>query len=163
MILEKFDKLRGVWVGLHAYDSVHFHSVAQLTGAKIPDWPWLWSYATTRNYRLFGEICDGVRGESSLGYTERGVPDDVSDLARMKIEDYGDDGHSHSWLYVPEFLAAWGRVHASPEKQAEEDVKNLAGEIAYVSYTPVVTMVLDEANITPETARDYRIVFFFDN
>lgn len=164
MILEKFDKPRNVWVGLHAYDSIYDKSVDQMPRTPRRDWPWMWALAQRRNYRFFGEICDGVRGQaSSLGYARRGVPDDISDLARMHIEKWGQDGHSHSWLYLHEFLAAWGRTHCSQEEQDKEALKNLQGEIAYASYTPVATMVLDEEVVTPETACDYRIVFFFDN
>lgn len=56
--------------------------------------------ARDRNYRRFAALA-GVRGP---GPEPRGVPDDCSAGTNFWIEHYGDDGHSHSWAFLAEFL-----------------------------------------------------------
>jgi hypothetical protein len=53
-----------------------------------------------RNYALFAAL-GGVRGS---GPAPKGVPMDASDLALMEIEAWGEDGHSHTWMLLPEAL-----------------------------------------------------------
>lgn len=60
-----------------------------------------------RNYSLFSMLADVRNGygfagvDTGDGYTPisppRGVPDDASPEYKTSVEDYGADGHSHSW------------------------------------------------------------------
>ena len=47
-----------------------------------------------RNYERFAQLA-GVRGE---GPDPKGVPEDVSDTAKFHIDEWGVDGHSHSYM-----------------------------------------------------------------
>jgi|SRR5882672_1565310 len=58
-----------------------------------------------RNYALFGVLA-GVRDRSQLLISRpRGLPKDISLEVRKRSDDYGSDGHSHSWLTLAELLA----------------------------------------------------------
>jgi hypothetical protein len=60
-----------------------------------------------RNYWLFGALTNGeVRNASSAGIFDdpRGVPADVSDEVQDAIDNWGQDGHSHSWLGLDELV-----------------------------------------------------------
>lgn len=63
--------------------------------------------ANVRNGRGFAGCDTGDGFEPVLGRDEpvRGFPDDASDYAKARAYDYGEDGHSHSWLTVAELLA----------------------------------------------------------
>jgi hypothetical protein len=69
-----------------------------------------------RNYDLFGALCNGVRREFDFSFAPRGEPIDSSPETREAIEGYGEDGHSHSFLYLHELrdLAAYLDTHTMP-------------------------------------------------
>ena len=56
-----------------------------------------------RNYLLFEKMA-GVRGsvENALA-PPKGLPDDISNITRIDSEQWGIDGHHHSWLSGEEF------------------------------------------------------------
>lgn len=88
-------KFRDRWVGIHACGyvnhvshSLYPHETSLLEGPN--KWSAHWR-CEGRDYDLFGHLA-GVRGS---GPEPNGIPDDVSDLAQMVIESWGDDGHSH--------------------------------------------------------------------
>lgn len=58
-----------------------------------------------RNYHLFGFLAQ-VRRDDPNGFEPRGVPDDVSAVVAKEIEQWGNDGHSHSYLLLSELKAA---------------------------------------------------------
>jgi len=68
-----------------------------------------------RNYNLFAVLADVRNGRGFAGvYTgeefkpispPRGLPDDVSPEVRNESDEWGVDGHSHSWLTLAELLA----------------------------------------------------------
>jgi hypothetical protein len=62
--------------------------------------------STGRNYMLFA-ILAGVRNYYSLTPISkpRGLPGDVSDQVRSNSEEWGDDGHSHSYLSITDLFA----------------------------------------------------------
>lgn len=91
-----------------------------------------------RNYELFADMA-GVRGN---GPEPRGLPEDVSKGAQWRSEQWGADGHSHSWLYALEFLALIKRTKEYGryiEEYKEEMLQEMADRIKT------------------------RVVFFFDN
>lgn len=67
-----------------------------------------------RNYNLFAILADVRNGSGFAGcYTgsgfipihePKGLPDDVSDEIREAADDWGSDGHSHSYFTVKELL-----------------------------------------------------------
>lgn len=57
----------------------------------------------TRNYALFSMLA-GVRDYSDNARIDdpRGLPDDVCPITKAESDDYGSDGHSHSWVTLRE-------------------------------------------------------------
>lgn len=66
-----------------------------------------------RNYDLFAILANVRNGVGFAGVDmgdgfnpidePRGVPTNASDFYRKKVEDYGSDGHSHSWMTLEDF------------------------------------------------------------
>lgn len=99
--------------------------------------------ARTRNYHRFAALA-GVRGD---GPPPRGLPDDISDSTRLFRDEWGDDGHSDSWLPLHDAARLWleterGEVNDFMRKWPESHYFDVELE----SYPGV-----------------YRVVFWFDN
>lgn len=122
---------------------------------KIDEDGYVWNSQLTehpyqgRNYYLFGILTGGqVRALVSPCFTgPRGLPDDLSVKGRDFMDQYGLDGHSHSYLTLQELIDfPWNQVrteHVSEFLDILEELKKL---------------------ITPETSpSDVRMIFFFDN
>jgi len=78
-----------------------------------------------RNYQLFGLLAKGVRTEHELSFVARGLPADVCDEIQSCAENWGCDGHNHSYLYLHELksvasLAESATIYVSGMKDAEE-------------------------------------------
>lgn len=146
------------WVGVHAYPYARIQSVWH-KGKKLDVNHYHMPGPQRRNYDLFAKLA-GVRGE---GPEPRGLPYDVSDLARMEIGDEDGDLHSHSWATAREYVAAALAVDAEHDEglrkamltqnSEEPRIKN-----PYLHYMEIA-IYEDEGN-SPD---DYRIVFAFDN
>lgn len=140
-VYEQHDDELG-WVGLHDYP--YGREQGQLR---------------SRNYQLFAHIAQ-VRGEDPTGHQPRGMPDDASDLSRLRAAEMGVDGHTHSWLTVEEMTKALLAVHATPEEIAKRAKHLLAsGED---------TVKRDADRIATGSEENYdnrpeRVVFWFDN
>lgn len=113
-----------------------------------------------RHYGFFAALA-GVRGD---GPYPRGLPNDLSDLARMDIDDYGADGHSHSWATLREFIMTW--LKTSMPQVHDEMVADLAtarlGDQAIPSETLARLAFYTGISWVSELD-DYRVVYFFDN
>lgn len=125
---------------------------------------------THRHYDLFAKLA-GVRGH---GPQPKGVPDDVSPEVEDVIEDYGLDGHSHSWISIEEFEKILNKLKFKPTDETtiiyNWNLFNINKSIP--GYTPIVafckketeelqvdSILLDSKPINVQ----YRLVFFFDN
>lgn len=146
IVMEK--KHNDNWVGLNAFPYVPVkYSPEALQAIKkskayLP--PFAGTQARTRNYDLFAALA-GVRGD---GPDPRGMPDDASDLANMMHDEWGQDGHSHSWLPLEEALPIFA-AHTSPMEILEDGYReNICYELFDVEY---------------EDRHKYRLVFWFDN
>lgn len=126
LVLER--RRRGVWIGLdtfqRAWTSTDWHGATR-----------------ARNYRRFAALA-GVRGD---GPGPRGLPQDLSDLARMEIDDWAGEGHTHSWLPLREAAAVWLATEHLPSD--------------YASNHPEWFFFRAES----EDIEEYRVVFWFDN
>ena len=99
-------------------------------------------HAKERHYKRFAALA-GVRGD---GPEPKGIPADVSDSTKLFIDEWGADGHSHSWDTLP-------------------DAQRIYSTVFYADETPpkfpayhYFDMYSDEPDLTK-----YRIVYFFDN
>lgn len=74
-----------------------------------------------RNYNLFAILANVRNGHGFAGSDTgdgfvpmaepRGVPDDATDFYKHQVEEWGGDGHSHSWATLGELKAYdWDRV-----------------------------------------------------
>lgn len=103
-----------------------------------------------RDYTLFGLLAE-VRREVPLAWADRGLPDDVSQPVKDDSDRWDCDGHTHSWLSLPELK----------EKQAE---LMLAGfehvGIVRESLAHFIRHLEFPEGTAPE---DCRVVFWFDN
>ena len=73
-------------------------------GNGVLDVPWE-SRFTDRDYDLFGFLA-GVRSEPEFRFKEKGLPLILCDEVALLIKEYGEDGHSHSHLYLHELEEA---------------------------------------------------------
>lgn len=135
-----------------------------------------------RNYELFAALA-GVRGE---GPDPRGVPDNVSDMVKLAIEQWDGDGHSHSYCSLDEFeeilrkvgeeyfdwsdtstVAFWDwkdyDYHEKDgKKKPPQDYVTLVNYCRHLQkeYAKVDDIILGG---NAEATVDVRLVFFFDN
>lgn len=94
-----------------------------------------------RNYDRFGALA-GVRG---LGPPQRGLPDDISETAKNESEEWGSDGHSHSWIPLKDALKIFTEHRYGDDKH-------------YSAYQAFDVDIDDEADF-----EKYRLVFWFDS
>lgn len=102
-----------------------------------------------RNYFLFGLLCKDVRTGWEWSFEQRGVPEDVSTEIAQNITQYDNDGHSHSWLTVPELKA----------KATELLLSNTSEAFELCDYLKELIDGLPQV----EDPTQQRVVFFFDN
>lgn len=62
-------------------------------------------YFTDRNYQLFGLLARGVREEHDFSFAKRGLPFDACEEIKRCSDNWGCDGHSHSYLFLHELKA----------------------------------------------------------
>ncbi len=129
--------------------------------------------ATSRNYRLFGALAE-VRGEGSK--PPKGLPKNVSKGIKEASENYGSDGHSHSYLTLKEFKQILDKQGFAP---SDSDVAfyDYSSYPDYRSrpaaYTTVVNycnkLILDKSaelcllTDNKQNSVQVRLVFWFDN
>lgn len=140
--------------------------------ARTSDYGWVGTYTTdvsarpkprsgdsysklkSRNYAFFAMLA-GVRGE---GPEPLGLPDDVSDLAAHESDGWGDDGHSHSYCSLLEFvrkryITEWRDGEAIGPQAMRDALAGKLDEKALYEYM----------DYPPEDPKNYRVVFWFDN
>lgn len=143
-----------------------------------------------RNYNLFAMLAD-VRNYSNQKVISnaKGIPTDASEVVKTESNDYGDDGHSHSWLTMKELYDFFkenpnenhsGLVDAKGAKKIENGEmpdwwcqSSNREDLIYKEWTVKnetlagFIKTLEEHFETKwhieEYPEDYRIVFFFDN
>lgn len=112
--------------------------------------------ANGRNYERFAQLAS-VRGDSSR--KPQGIPLDASDMSMYYIEQWGEDGHSHS--YMP--LTEAAEIFKYTDKPFIEDHvdKGFRVKFPFESYFGITTQE-DEGCSYPSVYR-LRLVFWFDN
>jgi hypothetical protein len=120
---------------------IHLHVEAR----TYSGWHCFHSPRIDRWYSLFARMAN-VRncGDVIPIAKPRGLPDDVSDIARIMLVD--GDNHSHSWLSAEE----WELI------AADENYKN--GDIR-----DIVPWRISDKECRDKRILDYRVVFAFDN
>ena len=156
MVLEQ--KHNGGWVGIHSYphlDAATFTSSPYRV--KEEQLGSTWPEITGRNYELFARLA-GVRGE---GPEPLGVPEDVSTLAKMRIDGWDCDGHSHSYLSLAKFTKLYATTESAIADSTKDRLqgKDLRGKEVYCAGGYDFTDYSEDF----DAEHDARIVFWFDN
>ncbi|MEC9268511.1 MAG: hypothetical protein VX464_20800 [Pseudomonadota bacterium] len=135
LVMER--KVGDAWVAVDTFRSYHEQPGHTEDASRRRVWP----AATSRNYRRFAALA-GVRGP---GPDPRGVPEDMSETARFLVEDWAEDGHSHTWLPVDEAAKVFRDTEYG---ELDEWARN---------YPASFYFDMDEK---PE---DHRLIIWFDN
>lgn len=139
LVLEK--QVDNKWVGVDTFQGHHRAKWA----LKENEYDWSSSVARSRNYRRFAALA-GVRG---YGPSPKGLPNDASDTSLCLSNEWGCDGHSHSWLMIKEAYEIW--------KQTEGDLDSFADK------HPISYFFGVDVSEGSNNKSEYRIVFWFDN
>lgn len=114
----------------------------------------------SRNYARFAKFA-GVRGE---GQDPKGMPDDASDLAKWRCEEYGQDGHSHSWLTLREALdlCVAADIEHNMNATLADDAPQKTHAVEFYFGVEIDTEDYDGKG-PHDSIDNYRLVFWFDN
>ena len=107
--------------------------------------------ALNRNYERFGALA-GVRATG--GPKPRGIPADVSESTKLYINEWGCDGHSHSYLDLREAAVVFLKTDYSFDRH------NING---HEQKYPISYYFGIEDEELDEELSEYRLVFWFDN
>lgn len=97
-----------------------------------------------RNYPFFALLAQ-VRGSGPDSEPPRGLPNDLSDLAKHEIANWGRDGHSHSWHTLDEYVKKLLCAGVQRQLQGGYPVREFF------------------RHLPSELWSDYRVIFWFDN
>lgn len=138
------------WVGINSFSHLT-HSAIELSGAirgSDAESIFVFWKVRSRNYDLFGKLA-GVRRE---GLEPRGDPGDLSGMARIEIEKWGVDSHSHSYGLLSEIGPLFAQYYLDDKNKVRPNqidaILNLFG----------VTNDYDADDLSK-----YRLVYWFDN
>jgi len=148
---EKYDT---EWVGVHAYPHLSTPAFSGVLTERLGDRAW--PRITDRHYELFDKLA-GVRGSGSRPES-LGVPEDVSQLARVMIAGWADDGHSHSYPSLDEFARRYAKCERVVAEAAADRLQGGEG------FQNIKIICAGGVNIDDDDdEREARIVFWFDN
>ncbi len=121
-------------------------------------WVYAGQISISRNYALFGVLA-GVRNEdiTCVSGKEKGLPKEVSKPMSIFSEDYGRDGHSHSYLDYNEMLEA-KKIY---EKYTYENWQ--AEKEQYRKFPKGIIETMEQLKTTFPKITNVRLVFYFDN
>lgn len=141
---------------------IHVHAELLVGG----EWLYYREIDIDRDYKLFSLMADvrNDRRNQFDGYVEpidqpRGLPENISLMTKMHRDDFGEDGHSDSWLSYPEIL------------QVIRFMKQVGTYILWGEWTPQIGRLFgnswerwkDEPEGYPDEIKDIRWIFWFDS
>lgn len=125
--------------------------------------------ATGRSYALFAELA-GVRGH---GPQAKGLPADVSKEIIDTVDDWGVDGHSHSWITLEAFQRILSRLGYEDtdrtdmfydwEKEGFDDMPPPFTTIVAACKKEQEELEAESILLDTNLKMQHRLVFFFDN
>lgn len=140
---------------------IHLHIEIKLNGK----WEHYAAPDVWRDYRLFEKMA-GVRGEVENAIAPpRGMPLDASVVTRFCCDDYGVDGHSHSWLNAQEIaeLSNWGEDNLKPCGSHYRTGWDMEWAFGCYLLGNSFAGFVKYPNERPVGLEDIRFVFWFDN
>ena len=120
---------------------------------KTGKWTYAYEVDGDRNYNLFS-ILAGTRGDCLPLYNPRGLPSDISDMAKKEYEDWGADAHTPSWLTTQEFKECLSTTIKRSEDSYRDEMKKWL-EPYYEIYEKMYTI--------ESQGELCRMIFGFDN
>lgn len=155
----KFEDGTEKWVGLHDFPFMVAYKNKLIEG-EMDKWELVaagynWQPAfDKRNYGRFAALC-GVRGE---GPDPKGLPEDASDLTKLRLPENNGDLHSHSWTSLREALEICLKTEYDSENVFlnEKDPRKTNP----LSYFFGLDWLEDNED---DTVDNYRVVYAFDN
>lgn len=103
----------------------------------------------SRNYSLFGYLCEGVRRDVDDARPERGLPPDVSKEVKQSFVSWESDAHSASYITINEIKEALLTLTISAYTRDTDSIRRGLQDI------------LD--GFIGVGGEDQRFVFWFDN
>ncbi len=138
----------GTWHAV-ATKSHSLHRLFRETGFNFGAWEQRPEDAKlgARNYDLFSLLSD-VRSENTVEnpIMNSELPDDLSEMARLEIDGYGVDGHSHGW--------AGGGMVLGFTRSRDENLKRFGKTFREVLLSGVADLILPR-NFYDEASRDW--------
>lgn len=107
-----------------------------------------------RDYTLFATLA-GVRGDEPIEFP-KGIPENCTTEYKKMCDEWGYDGHSHSYFTLRELLDASVNCPEPRKHSLNAFVLHLKDIIK------MVDMWVSDGDIEKEAER-YRVCFFFDN
>lgn len=135
IVLER--RIDGAWIGLHDFP----YFTGRSTDPEDAQY-WPGPEATQRCYERFSRLA-GVRRP---GPAPRGIPDDASQLARLRLSEWKGDAHSVSWMSLEEALPIF--IETADFREDSIEAKFPA------------SFIFGEA---ADEIGKHRIIFWFDN
>lgn len=160
MVLER--KIKDEWVGVHHYhgfEAVALRDMDYLAKDKPNPQGRIPFRITVRDYRLFGELA-GVRTDGTLGNEPQGLPEDASQLTRALADEWGMDGHSHSYLSLTKFAQAYA---AAMDQTAQLVEHRLHPTEETKQWFKDICTLITGFDIYDNRYDEFRICFWFDN
>lgn len=136
---------------------IHFHVEIKVDG----EWQHYGHINVGRNYRLFG-IMAGVRSHDVDPIVDpKGLPDDMNVVTKMDAEQWGRDGHTHSWLSSEEVFLLTEAIKEDGGITGRSDFEccDIWGYLFGNSYSGFIRYPEDRM----PGVEDFRFVFWFDN
>lgn len=141
---------------------IHFHTEVKVAGK----WEHYGHPQVARNYQLFALLANirNEDGDTVPVSLPKGMPVDPSLITKLSCEQFGRDGHSHSWLSAQEIVAfedAWHDVHPiATSFDTQTDIEShLFGYLERNSWAGFAKYPTER----PSWIEDVRWVFWFDN
>ena len=165
-VVEMRKKNAAEWIGVYSTDHSPHLASARAIAHTFPEegdqhvdpsgfsgeWDYQRPLMKQRNYQFFGALA-GVRGD---GPEPKGAPSDMSHLARLCIEEWEGDGHSHSHDTLHDFMRKWLMTTRTTEVVAMR-VTQEGMTLNQLISRVVGNWVMDD------TDAEYRVVYWFDN
>lgn len=133
---------------------IHMHQEVKING----NWEHYRETGLPRNYAVFSKMA-GVRGDEDPIAEPRGLPSDATVVTRFDSDEWGVDGHTHSWINGDEIL----KLEEWIREKGFVDTWSLESEYWGYLFGNTWGGFTKYPDERPKGLEDIRFVFWFDN